>query len=111
VTCACKDAVAEQLLPRETVVVTGTRCAGSIENHLLEVVRVRPAALFIAQLGTTVRIAVDRRGTACDRVLEAGSEFTVRIVLDANPRIAIEDLARIFHVPVGNQEFAFEGED
>ncbi|ABA50188.1 hypothetical protein BURPS1710b_0258 [Burkholderia pseudomallei 1710b] len=108
---AREDAVAEQLLPREAVVVARARRTGRVEDHLLEVVRVRPAAFLGRELRRAVRVAVDRRRVARDRVLEARGELAERVVFDADPRIAVEDLARVLHVAVGYRVFAFEPED
>src|SRR3984893_15101861 len=105
------------LFPHNAVVqarvalTVGARTATCIEDQLLEVVVVRPAAFVQGDVGGAIGVAPVLCEIARERVLPADSQLAVSLALKTDPGVAVEQHAPGIHVPCRQLILAFKFED
>src|ERR1700682_1757517 len=99
------------LLPHNAIVVTGSGRARCVIDELFEVVGVGVSTLFECHWCAAIRIAVNSRVIARQRILTSEGQLAQLLAFEADPRVAVGQDPRRVHLTGIENEFALQLED
>src|ERR1700687_1845351 len=99
------------LLPHNAIVVTGSSRARCVIDELFVVVGVGVFTLFEWPWCAAIRIAVNSRVIARQRILASEGQLAQLLAFEADPRVAVEQDPRSVHLAGIEHELAFQPED